>query len=102
MQRTLLELTVESIAQALATSPPATARICGGGANNTFLMARLSARLTPATVTTTEAVGIPPSWVEAAAFAWLAAQTLTESPGNVPAVTGATAERVLGGIYSGR
>jgi anhydro-N-acetylmuramic acid kinase len=102
VQRTLLELTVESIAQALATSPPATVRICGGGADNTFLMARLSARLSPATVTTTEAVGIPPSWVEAAAFAWLAAQTLTENPGNVPAVTGATAERVLGGIYSGR
>ena len=101
VQRTLLELTVESIAHALETSPPATVRICGGGANNTFLMARLSERLSPAIVTTTEVVGIPPSWVEAAAFAWLAAQTMAGTPGNVPAVTGAMAERVLGGIYSG-
>ena len=102
VQRTLLELTVESIAHALKASSPATVRICGGGANNTFLMARLSERLSPANVTTTEAVGIPPSWVEAAAFAWLAAQTVAGDPGNVPAVTGARAERVLGGIYSGR
>ena len=102
VQRTLLELTVETIAHALETSLPNTVRICGGGANNTFLMTQLSARLSPTTVTTTEAVGIPPSWVEAAAFAWLAAQTLTGTPSNVPAVTGATAERVLGGIYSGR
>jgi anhydro-N-acetylmuramic acid kinase len=101
VQRTLLELTVESIAQALEISPPATVRICGGGANNTFLMARLSERLSPAIVTTTEVVGIPPSWVEAAAFAWLAAQAMAGTPGNVPAVTGAMAERVLGGIYSG-
>ena len=101
VQRTLLALTVESIAQALETAPLTSVRICGGGADNTFLMARLAERLRPADVTTTEAVGIPPSWVEAAAFAWLAAQTLAGSPGNVPAVTGATAERVLGGIYRG-
>jgi anhydro-N-acetylmuramic acid kinase len=102
VQRTLLELTVESIAHALKTSSPATVRICGGGANNALLMARLTERLSPANVTTTEAVGIPPSSVEAAAFAWLAAQTTAGDPGNVPAVTGALAERVLGGIYSGR
>ena len=102
VQRTLLELTVESIARALETVPLNSARICGGGADNTLLMARLAERLTPAEVTTTEAVGIAPSWVEAAAFAWLAAQTLAGTPGNVPAVTGAVAERVLGGIYIGR
>lgn len=102
VQRTLLALTVESIAQAIETTPLTSVRICGGGAHNVLLMARLAERLRPAEVTTTEAVGIPPSWVEAAAFAWLAAQTLVGSPGNVPAVTGATAERVLGGIYRGR
>jgi anhydro-N-acetylmuramic acid kinase len=37
--------------------------------------------------------------VEAAAFAWLAHQTLEGQPGNVPAVTGAKRAVILGGIY---
>ena len=50
-------------------------------------------------MTTTDAVGVDPEWVEAWAFAWLAKQTLAGLPGNVPAVTGALGARVLGGIY---
>ena len=50
-------------------------------------------------VTTTEAIGVDPEWVEAWAFAWLAEQTLAGQPGNVPAVTGARGARVLGGIF---
>ncbi|MCP4466567.1 MAG: anhydro-N-acetylmuramic acid kinase, partial [Halieaceae bacterium] len=45
------------------------------------------------------ALGMDPDWVEAAAFAWLACQTLTNSAGNAPVVTGAAGERILGGIY---
>jgi len=37
--------------------------------------------------------------VEAAAFAWLAEQTLLRLPGNVVAVTGAEGPRVLGAVY---
>jgi anhydro-N-acetylmuramic acid kinase len=40
-----------------------------------------------------------PDWVEAAAFAWLAHQTLEEQPGNVTTVTGAKHAVILGGIY---
>ena len=74
-------------------------RVCGGGARNTWLMERLTDRLGDTVVTTTEAIGVDPEWVEAWAFAWLAEQTLAGQPGNVPAVTGATGARVLGGIF---
>jgi anhydro-N-acetylmuramic acid kinase len=43
--------------------------------------------------------GIDPDWMEAMAFAWLAQRTLEGLSGNAPAVTGASGERILGGIY---
>ena len=45
------------------------------------------------------ALGIGPDWGEARAFAWLARQTLHHAPGNLPSVTGARGERILGAIY---
>jgi 1,6-anhydro-N-acetylmuramate kinase len=45
--------------------------------------------------------GVEPDWVEAATFAWLARRCLDRQPGNLPAVTGASAEAVLGGIWFG-
>ena len=99
VQRTLLELTAESIGRALDGVTVTDIRICGGGAYNTLLMERLSTRLTPVSVTSTEVVGVDPQWVEAWAFAWLAKQTVAGLPGNVPAVTGAEGPRVLGTIY---
>jgi anhydro-N-acetylmuramic acid kinase len=99
VQRTLVELSVESIAEALADTSLEEVRVCGGGARNRFLMHRLIAKLPDCEVTTTEALGVDPAWVEAWAFAWLAEQTLAGRPGNVPDVTGACGYRVLGGIY---
>jgi anhydro-N-acetylmuramic acid kinase len=37
--------------------------------------------------------------VEPVAFAWLAKQTLAGRPGNLPEVTGAKGERILGAVY---
>ena len=99
VQCTLAELTAESIALALAQQLLDVVRVCGGGANNAWLMQRLTDRLGGTAVTTTEAIGVDPEWVEAWAFAWLAEQTLAGQPGNVPAVTGARGPRVLGGIF---
>jgi len=42
---------------------------------------------------------LPPVQVEAAAFAWLARQTVKRLPGNLPSVTGAAGLRVLGAIF---
>jgi anhydro-N-acetylmuramic acid kinase len=90
------------LTQALAKYPTVSeVYLCGGGARNSALLADLAARLTPRTVATTAALGIDPQWVEAAAFAWLARETLQGRPGNLPAVTGASRAAVLGAIYPG-
>lgn len=73
--------------------------VCGGGALNTHLMARLQAHCPAARVVPTDALGLPALQVEAAAFAWLARQALHAAPGNLPAVTGAAGPRVLGAQY---
>ena len=99
--RTLCELTVETAVAALERFAPGTRELylCGGGARNPVVAARLSARAAPITVETTSKLGIDPDWVEAAAFAWLAMRTLAGAAGNAPSATGAAREAVLGGIY---
>lgn len=74
--------------------------VCGGGAHNADLMARLQ-RHTRAIVETTDAYGLSPDWVEGAAFAWLARARLRTGSGNLPSVTGARRSAVLGGVYWG-
>jgi len=100
VQATLAELTAASIAHAVARWAPDTERllVCGGGTHNVHLMQRLAA-LTGLPVDSTAVHGLDPDWVEATAFAWLAKQTLTHQPGNIPEVTGARGARILGGIY---
>lgn len=73
--------------------------VCGGGALNTHLMARMQAACPTLQVVSTDALGLPALQVEAAAFAWLARQTLQGLPGNLPSVTGAAGARVLGAVY---
>ena len=101
VQATLLELTARSIADAVGTCAPAPAAayLCGGGAHNGLLMERLQQLLKGCSVSTTAALGVDPDWMEAMAFAWLALRCQQRLSGNLPAVTGAHAERVLGAIY---
>lgn len=101
VQATLLELTARSISEALERAQPDTQQllVCGGGAHNTALMRRLQALQPNRHVCTTEAFGIAPDWVEAAAFAWLAHCCLENIPANRPSVTGARGPRILGAIY---
>jgi len=102
VQATLLALTVRTIADALRATQPATQRViaCGGGVHNTALMHALADALPGCSVESTAAHGIDPDFVEAMGFAWLARQTLSGLPGNVPSVTGADGGRVLGGVYA--
>jgi len=101
VQATLLDLTVDSITQQIRKLAPTAGRImvCGGGVHNGAMMQALGAALTPTPVVSTAESGLDPDWVEAAAFAWLARQTLAGQPGNLPSVTGARGAEVLGGIY---
>lgn len=73
--------------------------VCGGGAFNLHLLQRLQAGLPHLKVSTSDQHGLPPMEVEAAAFAWLARQTMHRRPGNLASVTGATGPRILGAIY---
>lgn len=101
VQRTFCELTAQTVADAITHHGAPTRRvlICGGGARNHLLCERLAALLGPRGLESTDAHGLANQCVEGAAFAWLAAQTLHGLPGNVPAVTGANAPAILGGIY---
>ena len=101
VQATLLEFTAISLADAVSRecSSAQELYVCGGGAHNGALMQRIGAHLPNVRVATTAALGIDPDWVEALAFAWLARQTLHHAPGNLPSVTGARGERILGAIY---
>ena len=100
---TLSELTATTIARAIADSARQVQRllVCGGGVHNDFLMERLAAQLPDTQVQSSAKAGMDPDWVEAMAFAWLGWRTLQGLSGNVPAVTGASGERVLGAIYPG-
>jgi Predicted molecular chaperone distantly related to HSP70-fold metalloproteases len=101
VQATLAALTAHSVAEALRRAMPAVCElvICGGGARNTDVLSRLQQALPGVTCRPSDDSGIPAEQVEAAAFAWLAQQTLLGLPGNLPAVTGAAGPRVLGAVY---
>lgn len=102
VQATLLELTVRSVAGAIAqhARDAEEVLVCGGGVHNGALMRRLGELLGPRILCSTARHGIDPDFLEATAFAWLARQRLLGLPGNLPAVTGARGTRVLGAIYS--
>jgi anhydro-N-acetylmuramic acid kinase len=101
IQNTLAEFTVRPCVEGVASYGKDSTRlvVCGGGAFNQHLMARLQAGLPQCRVESSELHGLPPLQVEAAAFAWLARQTVERLPGNLPGVTGAAGPRVLGAIY---
>jgi anhydro-N-acetylmuramic acid kinase len=98
---TLCELSARTMTRSLRAHAAGCQRmlVCGGGAHNRTLMQRLAALLPDVVVQSSAEAGLHPDWVEASAFAWLAAQTLAGRPGNDPAVTGARQSSVLGAIH---
>ncbi len=100
VQATLVALSVLTIAESLAHFPDIKhLYLCGGGVHNTFLVEQLCQKLKHLTIETTDTLGVGPDWIEAAAFAWMARQTLLKRPSNIASVTGAQREAILGGIY---
>lgn len=101
VQATLVALTADSIADAIATQCKGAEEVfvCGGGVHNALLMETLAAAICDASVNVTDELGIGADWVEACAFAWLAHRADTGAYGNLSAVTGAAGPRVLGAIY---
>ncbi len=108
VQATLAEFTAESCADDVARHA-CDARellVCGGGAANGHLLARLrallAARLPDLAVRLTDERGLPAQQVEAAAFAWLAAAFVDREAGNLVSATGAAGPRVLGALHPAR
>lgn len=101
VQATLMQLTVQSVSQAIRHHAAAAKAVyvCGGGARNDWLMQGLAEALPGVQLATTQALGLPVHQVEATAFAWLARQFVKRQAGNLPAVTGATGTRLLGALY---
>jgi anhydro-N-acetylmuramic acid kinase len=101
VQATLAELTCHAVSQDLRRHAPATEilLVCGGGAYNLDLLARLRRMNVNMRVQTTDEYGLPADQVEAIAFAWLAHAFLERQPGSRPEVTGARGARLLGALY---
>lgn len=103
VQQTLLQFTVLTIADAVFQAAPQARRlyVCGGGTRNGALMAALTERLQAGgiSVADTGALQLDPQWVEAAAFAWLAACWCLGVPSNPHRATGAGKALVLGAGY---
>lgn len=98
VQASLAAVTARSVANAINSAAPYTARliVCGGGVGNQFLMQLISDALPGVAVESSSQHGLAPEWIEASAFAWLAMRRLEGKPGNLPAVTGASRLSPLG------
>ena len=109
MLATLCELTAKTIAKQIHTIQiPTDAHsqeiipkiwIVGGGAYNLFLLERLQSHLPRYKVLSSEQVEINPNAVEAMMCGWLAKQRIENRTVALSAVTGATRDAVLGGIW---
>jgi anhydro-N-acetylmuramic acid kinase len=98
VQATLTELTAVSCAR---SAPSACNKLvlCGGGAFNLYLLARLRHWLPNCQIQTSAQFGLPPLQVEATAFAWLAKMAVEGKVASDACVTGARGARILGAIY---
>lgn len=116
VQATLAEFTAATVVNSTLrhAGTPDHVIVCGGGARNTDLLARLANRFGDAgansnadtesrthvlSCASEEAGAIAPEHVEALAFAWLAKRCVAGLAGNLPEVTGARGPRILGAIY---
>jgi len=98
---TLTELTATSLSAAIRKwcCDSGEVIICGGGRLNKFLMDRIEHQLPNHLVLTSDALGINGDAIEAATFAYLAHLFVNGKAGNIPTVTGANRNRVLGCLY---
>lgn len=103
MMRTLLELTVETIAQAYENFifPKHTIKkvvLSGGGTDNIFMVSELRTRLAGIEIVSSDAFGTPACAKEAIGMAVLANELVSGNKTNVPSCTGARRYVSLGKI----
>ena len=103
MMRTLLELTIETIARAYENFVFPKYRIkkvilSGGGAKNIFMVSELRKRLTKFEIVLSDEFGIPADAKEAIGMAILANELVSGNKTNVPSCTGSKRHVPLGKI----
>lgn len=97
IQATLTALTAETIANEICQlSTKSDVYLCGGGVENNHLVSLLNQKLSKHSVINTHTKKINSDSLEAMAFAWLALAFDKNIFGNIPAVTGASKQTVLG------
>jgi anhydro-N-acetylmuramic acid kinase len=99
--RTLLELTVETVAIEVERFNLKDLYVHGGGSANPLMMKRLSQRLPNCRVQPMSVLGLDPRQKEAATFALIGYLSWFGLPGAVPSCTGASGNRVLGSFTPG-
>lgn len=101
IQASLTKLTAITICNAINSYSNNTDEVivCGGGVHNNFLLQQLSECLADIEINSSAEYGLDPDYIEATAFAWLAKKTMEHKAGNLPDVTGARYQVILGGIY---
>jgi anhydro-N-acetylmuramic acid kinase len=103
LMATAVELTVRPVIDGLErfVAPRSTFTrliVAGGGVRNPVLMRRLAELAEPLEVEASDALGLPSDLKEAIAFALLASARVDEIPANLPSVTGANRQVLLGNI----
>jgi anhydro-N-acetylmuramic acid kinase len=99
---TITELTAASIVysyRSFLAQMPKRVLLCGGGSRNLYLKQRLEYLLGAVPVATTDEFGLNAEFKEAIAFAVLAYWRQMGIPGNLPTVTGASQEVILGEVH---
>ena len=98
VQATLIELTAQTVKNAIPQMPASKVYFCGGGVQNKHLM-RVLKDLLGEGIKTTESLGIAPDYMEAIAFAWLARRRIQGEPATIASVTGAKNDAISGCVY---
>lgn len=98
--RTLAQFSAQTIADAIVQAAPNVKNVfvCGGGIENATLMSCLQNLFDEKSINwhSTAQLHLNPQWVEAAAFAWLAACWCEQMPSNPHHATGARQAVILG------
>ena len=103
IQASLLLLTTQSISNAIQNElKEGEIIICGGGANNHFLIRTLTKALPEFKILPSSRLGMMEDSLEAVAFAWLARQTIAQRPVDFTEITGSAHPIMAGGIYYSR
>lgn len=100
VQRTLLQLTVESVALGLNQTELTIDEmvVCGGGVHNTFLLHELQ-KYFNFKVNSSTVLGVDPDFVEAILMAWMGKLNITNQSLDLASVTGCEEAHVYGIQY---